>query len=411
MKNKEITSKNLNWFIEQPVETQLELFKHYTEIAQLIANQVFEDEVRQKAGERYSREKQNQGNYSRWGNNPGSIRIGEERVKMRVPRLYDKQTGRTEGLDSYKKLRETDLPSEALLKKIIIGLSENRYEEVVKMATDSFGLSQSSVSRAFIEESTKVLECFESRELGLYDFIALVIDGKYLAKEQVVIALGVTISGDKTPLGFIHTTTENSRAIKGLLKNLIERGFKFTEGILTITDGSKGLIKAVKETFSGFAIEQRCTWHKRENVVCYLKDEEKDIYRGKLQRSYSEPDYETARMKLLQIRDELRKINYSAANSLEEGLEETLTLHRLGLVEELGKSLSTTNTIENLNSQLGKYLHRIKYWVTPEMRARWVATALVQIEKRMRKINNYKKLNLLRIAIKSELKLNQTKVA
>jgi len=411
MKNKEITSKNLNWFIEQPLETQLDLFKHYTEIAQLIANQVFEDEVHQKAGERYSRENQNESNYSRWGNNPGSIRIGEERVKMRVPRLYDKQTGRTEGLDSYKKLRETDLPSEALLKKIIIGLSENRYEEVVKMATDSFGLSQSSVSRAFIEESKKVLECFESRELGLYDFIALVIDGKYLAKEQVVIALGVTISGDKIPIGFIHTITENSRAIKGLLKNLIERGFKFTEGILTITDGSKGLIKAVKETFSGFAIEQRCTWHKRENVVSYLKDEEKDIYRGKLQRSYSEPDYETAKMKLLQIRDELKKINYSAANSLEEGLEETLTLHRLGLVEEFGKSLSTTNIIENLNSQLGGYLRRIKYWVTPEMRARWVATALFQIEKRMRKINSYKKLNLLRMAIKSELKLNQTKVA
>jgi len=297
------------------------------------------------------------------------------------------------------------------LKKIIIGLTEHRYEEVVKMATESFGLSQSSVSRAFIEESKKALECFERRGLGLYDFIALVIDGKYLAKEQVVIALGITINGDKIPLGFIHTTTENNIAIKGLLKNLIERGFKFTEGILTITDGSKGLIKAVKETFGEFAIEQRCTWHKRENVVSYLKDEEKDIYRGKLQRAYSEPDYETAKMKLLQIRDELRKINYSAANSLEEGLEETLTLHRLGLVEELGKSLSTTNTIENLNSQLGRYLHRIKYWVTPEMRARWVATALFQIEKRMRKINSYKKLNLLRTALKTELKIEQQRVA
>ncbi len=121
-----------------------------------------------------------------------------------------------------------------------------------------------------------------------------------------------------------------------------------------------------------------------------------------MQRAYSEPDYKTAKMKLLQIQDELRKINYSAANSLEEGLEETLTLHRLALVEELGKSLSITNTIENLNSQLGGYLPRIKYWVTPEMRARWVATALFQIEKRMRKINNYKNLNLLRTALKIE---------
>jgi len=116
-------------------------------------------------------------------------------------------------------------------------------------------------------------------------------------------------------------------------------------------------------------------------------------------------------MKLLQIRNELRKTNCSAANSLEEGLKETLTLHRLGLVEELGKSLNTTNTIENLNSQLGRYLHRIKYWVTPEMRARWVSTALFQIEKRMRKINSYKKLNLLKTTLKTELKIEQQRVA
>ncbi len=77
----------------------------------------------------------------------------------------------------------------------------------------------------------------------------------------------------------------------------------------------------------------------------------------------------------------------------------------------MGRSLTTTNTIENLNSQLGKYLGRIKRWVDPEMKARWVATALLEIEKKMRRINNYEKLNLLRQAIKSELKLKQQNVA
>ncbi|MBU0558506.1 MAG: transposase [Bacteroidetes bacterium] len=224
-------------------------------------------------------------------------------------------------------------------------------------------------------------------------------------------ALGITITGDKIPLGFIHSTTENSESIGGLIKELIRRNFNFSQGLLTITDGSTGLIKAVKETFGKYALSQRCTWHKRENVVSYLPKEKQDHYRGKLQRAYLEPEYETAKIKLHEIRNELQKINRSAANSLTEGLEETLTLHRLGLVEELGKSLLTTNVIENLNSQLGNYVRKVKYWSSSEMRARWVAASLLQIEKRMRKINNYQKLNLLRTAIKSELKLEQTMVA
>jgi transposase-like protein len=223
--------------------------------------------------------------------------------------------------------------------------------------------------------------------------------------------LGITITGIKVPLGFIQTTTENSKAVKGLLKNLIDRGFDFTEGMLTVIDGSKGLRKATEEVFGEFNLIQRCQWHKREDVVSYLTEEQKDNFRGKLQRAYREPDYETAKSRLLEIRDELSKINRSAANSLEEGLEETLTIHKLGLVEELGRSFTTTNLIENLNSRLASYLRRIKRWVNPEMKARWIATALFEIEGRMRRVNNYKKLHLLRTAIKSELKLKQQKVA
>ena len=119
-------------------------------------------------------------------------------------------------------------------------------------------MSQSTVSRTFIEESGKRLEEFEKRDLGLYDFVALVIDGKYLSRDNIVIALGVTITGIKVPLGFIQTTTENSEAVKGLFKNLIERNFHFEEGLLTIIDGSKGLRKAVEETFGNLTLIQRC---------------------------------------------------------------------------------------------------------------------------------------------------------
>jgi transposase-like protein len=411
MQTTEITSKNLEWFKEQRLSVQMELFSHITEISKLIANQFLHDEVHQKAGQRYHRREREEQKYSRWGSNPGSIRIGEERVKMQIPRLYNNETKRTEGLENYKKLRAIETPTEELVRKIIFGLSEKNYGEVTKTAVESFGLSQSSVSRAFVEESKKALEEFERRDLGRYDFIGLIIDGKYLQREQVVIAMGITIKGDKIPLGFIHTTTEDSKSIKELLRDLIRRNFKFREGIFTITDGATGLIKAVKEIFGKYSVPQRCVWHKRENVVSYLPKIIQETYRGKLQRAYNEPEYETAKRKLYEIRIELEKINRSAANSLDEGLEQTLTLHKLGLVEQLGKSLMTTNMIESLNSQISKYAGKVTRWSSSEMRGRWMAVSLMQIEKRLNRIVGYEKLNLLRIAIKNELKLEQNKVA
>lgn len=407
MKNSKIGRENLEWLQSQPIEMQYELFQNFVEVAKIHYNQLMEEESKLKTGEKYERGKR----YNRWGNNPGSIRIGAEKVPVEVPRFYDKDEDRTEEAEYYRQLHNLPMPTEEVIKKVIKGLSQRDYEEVTKSVMESFGLSQPTISRTFIEESGKRLEEFEKRDLGLYDFVALIIDGKYLSRDNIVIALGITMTGVKVPLGFIQTTTENSEAVKGLLKNLISRNFRFNEGILTITDGSKGLKKAVEETFGELTITQRCQWHKRENVVSYLREEEKDNYRGKLQRAYNEPEYEIAKRRLLEVRDELRKINRSAANSLDEAMEETLTMHRLGLVEELGRSFTTTNLIENLNSQLAKYVRKVKRWTNSEMKSRWVAVALLEIENKMRRINNYENLHLLRSAIKAELKLEQQKVA
>ena len=157
----------------------------------------------------------------------------------------------------------------------------------------------------------------------------------------------------KVPLGFIQTTTENAEAIKGLLGDLIKRGLDFTEGLLVVIDGAKGLTSAVREVFGEYAVIHRCQWHKRENVVGYLNKSEQEVYRKRLQRAYgTNKSYEDAKEALMKIHSELLRLNRSAANSLLEGMEETLTLHRLGVFEELGKSLKPTNCIENLNSQL-----------------------------------------------------------
>ena len=144
----------------------------------------------------------------------------------------------------------------------------------------------------------------------------------------------------------------------------------------------------------------RCQWHKRENVVSYLSEEHKAEYRSNLQRAYEQLTYEKAKKRLQSIRRELSLINQSAVNSLNEGFEETLTLHRLGVFEKLGRSLKTTNCIENLNKQLAVYTDRVCRWQSSDHRRRWVATALLEIEPRLNKVMGYGHLKELREAMK-----------
>lgn len=411
MKDTNYSEKNLEWLESQRLEYQISLFQDYTEIMKIVANNIMESSVIEKCGERYRHKTEGGRRYSRWGYNPGSIKVGDEKVKIKVPRYFDGITKKAQNNDAYGKIKDQESPNEKMIKSVLLGLSQKDYGDLSRTMAESFGLSQSTISRKFIENSASALKEFEKRDLGKYDFVGLLIDGKYLVKEQIVICLGITMSGDKLLLGFIEATTENSKSVKELLKNLLERNFRFEEGLLCLLDGSKGLRKAVKETFGNYCLIQRCQWHKRENVVSYLSEKDTSVYRAKLQSAYSEPDYEKAKTKLIEIRNELVKINRSAANSLTEGLEETLTLHRLGLAAELGRSLTTTNSIENVNSKLASYLRKIKHWKSPDMLARWIAMGLLETESRMRKINNHKKLYLLRDALKTELKLEKSMVA
>lgn len=229
------------------------------------------------------------------------------------------------------------------------------------------------------------------------------IDGKYLASEQMVVALGITDKGIKIPVGFIQTSSENSRAISQLLKQIINKKFTFTHGLLVIIDGSKGLHKAVTDVFGKKVVIQRCQWHKRENVLSYLSDRDKSNFKTKIQNAYREPDYQKAKSILMSIHKELLKINQNAANSLLEGIEETLTLHKLKVAQIFSRSLGTTNCIESLNSQMAKYVRNVKRWSNSNQRQRWVASALLELENNLNKIHNFKHLNKLQEAIKNQL--------
>jgi len=211
--------------------------------------------------------------------------------------------------------------------------------------------------------------------------------------------MGVTEAGHKKVLGFTQAKTENARPIKEMLRDLIERGFSFDEGILCVVDGSKGLRKAIDEVFGQCAQIQRCQWHKRENVVSYLPKADQKEWRNKLQRAYQEPTYEAAKERLAGLHADLQQINRKAARSLQEGLEDTLTLHRLGLLEELGRNLKTTNGIENLMGQVQKRIGKVRRWHHSPQRHQWMALAVFEAESRMRRITGYEHLPQLQAAL------------
>ena len=384
------------------IAVKLSLIQNVGEIVKLLINSVFEDEIMQKAGERYKHNKQGHGKY-RWGNNPGSVRVGEEKIKIKVPRVRDEESKREIKLASYEQLKKAEPDEERLLKGVISGLSMNDYHGVVSQFEDSYGLSRSKVSEIFKEQSAKRVEEFFTRKLDAYKFVGLFIDGKYLAKEQMVIALGITDEGEKLPLGFVQTTSENSLSIKSLLTSLVERGFKYEEGILCVIDGSKGIHKAVEETFGDKAIIKRCSWHKRENMLSYLPEKRKAEFKKKFDRAYAISDFEEAKNSFINLSNELVQINISASRSILEGLDELLTLHRLDLIEEFGRSFSTTNIIENINSQLTKYIGKVKYWKNSDQRYRWVAAALIEIEPRLKKVQNFRNIHILKDKVKAEI--------
>ena len=227
----------------------------------------------------------------------------------------------------------------------------------------------------------------------------------------MVIALGVTITGEKVILGFIETSTENHVICRDFLNGLKSRGLNLDQEILFVIDGGKGIYKGIREVLGENALIARCQWHKRENILEYLPKEKRDIFRKKLQNAYEQTSYELAKKALGTIRSELRLLNQSAVNSLDEGLEETLLLQRLGMFEKLGRSFKTTNCIENVNKQLELYTGRVSRWQNSNQRQRWVATALLEIEPRLRLVMGYEHLAELRSSMKRFMARRKQEIA
>lgn len=334
------------------------------------------------------------------GSNPGSVILGNQRVPIRVPRLRsDLGEVFLEGYD----LLHNDYVNETLYKSILEGISCKKYETTIEDRKGSISKSKSTVSRRFIAQSENELKKLHGRDLSGFDFVALFIDGKYFCDDEMIIALGITIEGEKKILGFVQSGKENGLVVRNFLQSLVNRGLNADKGLLAVTDGSKGLISGIKQVFQKKVIIQRCQWHKRENIISYLPKEDQDYMRKRLQKAYDRPNLKEASDLLKIIQNDLDKTNQSAAGSLKEGLQDTLTLHRLNIFSKVGISLKTTNCIESINSSVEKYCKKIHYWKNSSQKQRWLASALNEIEPALRRIKGSDHLLELRTALEKEL--------
>jgi putative transposase len=359
-------------------------------------------DVKRLAGERYVRAGRLPG-HVRWTPQRGSIYLADQKIPIEVPRVRDRLRNQEVPLPTYEGLQAPRALDTGLLHKVLGGLSTREYERCAEAVPEAFGLSASTVSRRFKRASARKLQELSDRRLEGYDLVTLLLDGKTFAEDEMVTAVGVTLTGEKVLLGFVQTATENRKVCAAFLRELVERGLRVDLGLLVITDGAKGLHAAVREVFGTAALVQRCQWHKRENVIAYLPDRHRATFRRKLQAAYDQPTYDKAKRALGKVRAELALLNVSAASSLDEGLEETLTLHRLGVFQQLGTSLKTTNTLESIHARVESRTAKVDHWRNSEQKQRWMATALLDLEPRLRRIRNYRALPLLREALRRQV--------
>ncbi|MDK1039720.1 MAG: IS256 family transposase [Actinomycetota bacterium] len=384
------------------LDSRLELIRSLVPVGLMAVYQELDREVVSLAGVRHSRKSGGPKHY-RHGTNPGTVRFLGQRVPIEVPRVRGPE-GEVR-LESYDNLHRGGGLDELLFRRVLYGISSRNYERAAEQIPGAIGLSSSTVSREFVEASAAKLREFQERDLTDLDLVVLFLDGKTFADDEMVIALGVMLSGEKQILGFVQTETENERVVAQFVRSLLDRGLDTSSGLLVVIDGSKGLRSAIRKVLRRRAVVQRCQWHKRENVVSHLPRKEQSSWRGRLQRAYGRPTYDEAKQELLKIRDELAEINESAVRSLDEGFEETLTLHRLGLFAKIGRSLKTTNILESVNSQAEERCGRVDHWQNSKQKQRWLAAALLDIEPRLRRLVGYRHLPALQAAIMKELKL------
>jgi len=354
------------------------LFEAELQLLQLI----MEDEVSWLTGARYKRQAGRA--MQRWGAARGSVIVHGQKVPVERPRIRD--GGGDMKLGSYELFRREEEMQRRVWSRVMRGLTMRGYEPAIRERDLAFGLSKSSISDRFVLASADQVNTVLKRDLSKLNLCVLMVDGVEYCREHFIVALGVDQTGAKKILGFHQGATENQQVCNQLLNELAGRGLNLRQNFLAVIDGGRAVHASIKKHCGDRALIQRCQLHKRRNISDHFADDQKTYWDKKLKNAYDLLNYQEAKGALNQIHRELMDVNPSAARSLEEGLDETLTVHRIGVPAELRRVLRTTNPIESAFSRVQTVCRNVKRWRDGNHRERWIASALIFAEQKFRRV-------------------------
>jgi transposase-like protein len=344
----------------------------------------------------------------RHGTDEGTVTLGGRRVEVERPRMRTKDGEQEVPLRTYEHFADRDPLSRVVLERMLAGVSTRRYRRTQEPVGEQVEInakstSKSSVSRTFRERTKRALDALMSRSLADMRLAAMMIDGLELQGRMMIVALGISTEGVKVPLGLWEGDSENATVVTALLSDLVDRGLDPAQGMLFTIDGSKALRKAIRKVFGERVPVQRCIWHKEKNVMDHLPESDRPAVKARLRRAWRETDYDRALDQLKRLAAELERTHPGAAGSLREGMEETLTVIKLGITGKLRRTLESTNPCESMIDTVRRTQRNVKRWRDGEMALRWTAAGMLEAEKQFRKVIGYTQLPQLAIAIERRL--------
>jgi putative transposase len=350
----------------------------------------------------------------RHGHEEGEVTLGGRRVAVKRPRARTPDGEHEVPLATYAYFADRDPLSRVVLEQMLAGVSTRRFSRTREpvggdVAASERSTSKSTVSREFVARTGEHLTALMSRSLSDVRLAALMLDGIELKGRCCVVALGVSTEGVKIPLGLWDGSTENKTVTVHLLADLVERGLDIEQGVLVVLDGSKALRAAVDEVFGPVPV-QRCIRHKERNVLEHLPERDRSLVKARLRKAWASDNHQIALDALQLLAGELAHSHPGAASSLREGLQETLTLTRLGVRGKLKNTLQSTNPIESMIGTVRRTSRNVKRWQNGDMCLRWTAAGMLEAETQFRKIIGYSDLANLALAVERDLATHRASV-
>lgn len=348
----------------------------------------------------------------RHGHDAGEVTLGGRRVPVERPRVRSADGESEVELETYRHFADRDPLSRLVLEQMLAGVSTRRFQRTrepvgEEIETAARSTSKSSVSRDFVAKTKENLIDLMSRRLDDVRLGALMLDGIELKGRCCVVALGIDTDGVKHPLGLWDGSTENAAVARELLTNLVARGLDLEQGVLCVIDGAKALRKAITQVLGSVPV-QRCIRHKERNVLDHLAERDRPRVKMRLRRAWADEEHERALDQLQRLASELERSHPGAAASLREGMDETLTITRLGVKGRLKRTLQSTNPCESMIETVRHTSRNVKRWQTGEMCLRWTAAGMLEAERQFRRIIGYRDLAKLALAVERQLQPGPT---